>query len=266
MATGISGECLYLAGGSYFVFPSGTAAHDLSQLTLIWYFQRNAAVSPKQIICAAGSGTQAGDFSLEVLADGRLRGFHTGADAVLRFFEANSTAIPGTNLAVDTAYRLALTMGPAGTKLYVGDTLISTIVENTNGWNNARQKYWNAWTDGVQSPGDAAYDRIRLFRVQFSDTIIANFEAAHSITIGAPVAPSGDELSVPSLAEWLDSDVADVTVTKYVEQQNRGSGNGSSAANAQEVQAALTARGPATTSLGFARRPVISSTGAIPTA
>lgn len=52
---------------------------------------------------------------------------------------------------------------------------------------------------------------------------------------------SGQALSVPSLADFLKSDEADPSVTKYVSNQDRGNGTGSSAANAQEVQDALTA-------------------------
>ena len=66
-------------------------------------------------------------------------------------------------------------------------------------------------------------------------------------TIGVTVQPAENgggggpttEPLRPSLAEWLTSDEATGTPTKFVSNQNRGNGSGSSAANAQEVQAAL---------------------------
>ena len=53
----------------------------------------------------------------------------------------------------------------------------------------------------------------------------------------SPASPANPNL--PSLAEWLTSDAATGTPTKYVSNQNRGNGTGSSPVNAQEVQAAL---------------------------
>jgi hypothetical protein len=45
------------------------------------YYQRSGAAD-KHILLAAGNGSPAGDFSLEVLANGKLRAWHTGQDGV----------------------------------------------------------------------------------------------------------------------------------------------------------------------------------------
>ena len=65
----------------------------------------------------------------------------------------------------------------------------------------------------------------------------------------------GEALSVPSLAEWLVSDEPTPAATKYVSNQNRGNGSGSSPANAQEVQAALNGASPGDVLLAVCQTP-----------
>ena len=60
----------------------------------------------------------------------------------------------------------------------------------------------------------------------------------------------------PSLSTFLASDEADPgTITKYVSNQNRGNGSGSSAANAQEVQSALNGASAGQTFLAICQTP-----------
>ena len=60
---------------------------------------------------------------------------------------------------------------------------------------------------------------------------------------------------MPSLAEWLVSDEPTPAATKYVSNQNRGNGSGSSPANAQEVQAALNGASPGQTFVAVCQTP-----------
>jgi Concanavalin A-like lectin/glucanases superfamily len=236
MVQGIGGTSAYTNGSGHATIPANDPDHDLSELTISFYYQRNSAAA-KQILLAAGNGTQAGDFSIEVLANGRLRGYHVGQDLQLRFFESTN-GITGTDLQVGTAHRIDLTLGSLGARIYLnGAPLIHAfILANTNGWNNTRIKYLGRWIDGALSPADGAFDRLRIWDRQLTSLQISILEPARSITL-----PGGEtlELSVPSLAEWLLSDEATPAATKYVSNQNRGNGSGSSPANAQEIQAAL---------------------------
>jgi hypothetical protein len=60
---------------------------------------------------------------------------------------------------------------------------------------------------------------------------------------------------IPSLTEWLTGDEATPTPTKYVSDQNRCDGSGSSPGNAQKVQAALNGASPGQTIVAVAETP-----------
>jgi hypothetical protein len=219
-----------------------------------FYYQRNSAAA-KQILVAAGDGAQAGDFSIEVLANGKLRGYHVGQDNVLRFFE-DPAGVSGTNLQVGTAHRIDLTLGPLGARIYLdgAELTAAAIPANVNSWNNARVKYLGVFSDGASEPAVGAFDRFRIWDRQLSGAEIALLEPAQS-TVLPSLSPPGDELSVPSLAEWLPSDEPNPTATKYVSNQNRGNGSGSSPGNAQEVQAALNGASPGDVLLAVCQTP-----------
>lgn len=250
---GVDGTSAYTSGGGYATLPANQPAHALSALTISFYYQRASAAS-KQILLAAGDGSEAGDFSIEVPATGRLRGWHTGQDARLRFFEA-SDGITGTNLQVGTAYRIELSLGPDGARIYLdgAELTAAAIPANVNGWNNAREKYLGRWTDGVLDPAVGVFDRLRVWHRQLSNAEIALLEPAQSTAL--PSSQTGEAPLAPSLTEWLVSDEVDPTVTKYVSNQNRGNGSGSSPANAQEVQAALNGAAPGSTFLAVCQTP-----------
>jgi hypothetical protein len=259
LVAGDDGTSAYTDGLAYATIPADIAAYNLAAITISFYYQRESA-SDKHILLAAGNGSEAGDFSIEVLANGRLRAWHTGQDRVLRHFES-SGGITGTNLQVGTAHRIDLTLGPQGARLYLdgAELTAAAIPENSNGWNNGRVKYLGRWTDGVQAPAVGVFDRLRIWNRQLTGAEIAELEPAQSITLpgeepGEPGQP-GDALSVPSLAEWLVSDEPDPTPTKYVSNQNRGNGSGSSPANAQEVQAALNGASPGHVLLAVCQTP-----------
>jgi hypothetical protein len=245
----------YTDGSAYATIAAGVAAHNLGALTISLYYQRAAAAN-KHILLAAGDGSAAGDFSLEVLANGRLRGYHTGQDGTLRYFE-DQTGITGTNLQVGTAHRIDLSLGSQGARIYLDGAELgaAAIAANSNGWNNARVKYLGRWTDGVQGQAVGVFDRLRIWNRQLTGAEIAELEAAQSISLPGQSGPPGDALSVPSLAEWLVSDQPDPTPTKYVSNQTRGNGSGSSPANAQEVQAALNGAAPGQTFLAVCQTP-----------
>jgi hypothetical protein len=234
MIQGIAGTSAYTNGSGYATIAANDPDHDLSELTISFYYQRNSAAA-KHVLLAAGDGTQPGDFSIEVLANGRLRGYHVGQDGVLRFFESGS-GVTGTNLQVGSAHRIDLTLGSLGARIYLDAAPLGNafIPANTNGWNNTRVKHLGIFP-GELSPADGAFDGMRIWNRQLTSQQIATLEPAQSI--GLPQNPQ--ELSVASLAEWLKSDEADPTPTKFVSNQNRGNGSGSSPENAQELQAAL---------------------------
>jgi hypothetical protein len=251
MVQGIGGTSAYTGGSGYATTPANHPAHELPALTISFYYQPNSAAA-KHILFAAGNGTQAGDFSIELLANGRLRAYHVGQDNVLRFFESTN-GVTGTNLQVGTAYRIDLTLGSLGARIYLDGVPLTDafILANTNGWNNSPIKYLGVFTDGVSSPADGAFDRFRIWDRQLSNEQIAVLEPAQSITL--PVGQA--ELTVPSLAEWLISDESDPLPTKYVSDQNRGDGSGSSPANAQAVQTALSGAAPGDTFLAVCQTP-----------
>ena len=253
MVQGVGGTSAYTDGSGFATIPANDPDHNLSELTISFYYQRNSAAA-KHILLAAGDGTQAGDFSLEVLANGRLRGYHVGQDAELRFFESTAGII-GTNLQVGTAHRIDLTLGSRGARIYLDGAPLITgfILANRNGWNNTRVKHLGVFTDGVGAPANGAFDGFRLWNRQLTSEQIATLEPARSITL--PGVPPAQVLLVPSLAEWLPSDESNPTPTKYVSNANRGSGNGSSAANAQEVQAALNGASAGQTLLAVCQTP-----------
>ncbi len=65
---GVGGTSAYTDGSAYATIPADQAAHALNALTLSFYYERGSAAA-KQILLAAGDGTQPGDFSIEVLAE-----------------------------------------------------------------------------------------------------------------------------------------------------------------------------------------------------
>jgi hypothetical protein len=186
----------YTDGSGYATIPANHPAHDLPGLTISFYYQRNSAAA-KHVLLAAGDGTQPGDFSLEVLANGRLRGYHVGQDGQLRFFEGTN-GITGTDLQVGTAHRIDLTLGSLGARIHLdGAPLTSAfILANTNGWNNSRIKHLGVFPGGTLSPADGAFDGLRLWNQQLASEQIARFlEHAQSIVIdvgGLPVDPPAD--------------------------------------------------------------------------
>ena len=173
-----------------------------------------------------------------------LRAWHVGQDAQLRFFDSTS-GITDTNLQVGTAHRIDLTLGPSGARIYLDGAPLTNgfILANQNGWNNARIKHLGMWTDGVTDGADGAFDHFRIWHRELTSAQIADLEPAQSITLpGAP--QPAQELSVPSLGSFLKNDQTNPPPTKYVSNQTRGNGSGSSPANAQELQAASMARRP----------------------
>ena len=236
--------------------PANDTHHNLPAGSISVYFQPEELVSPKQHIIGCGDGTQIGDFSVELNAAGTLRGYHVGQDGVLRFWGSFSS-IPGSVISNETAYRMDLTFGSDGAKIYIDGVLLDTIEENTNFWNNTRVKVFGAWTNLTQGFANMAFDRLRVWDGPLTQAEIDDLPAAQTATISGeePPAPTGDVLSVPSLAEWLVSDETDPAVTKYVSDQDRGDGSGSSAANAQEVQDALDGASPGDVLLAVCQTP-----------
>jgi len=199
------GTSLFKTGGQYGTLPNIAPAHNFGAMTISVYYQPNSALNKHTLLAGSGefSGV-AGDFSLERLTNGRLRAFHYDQAGDLGFFES-SAGIAATNLATDTAYRIDLSLGPAGAALYLDGALVSSLPTHTNAWNNARVKYLGIWVDGVQSSVDGAFDKLRIWDRQLTQTEITALEAATSVTLGTP-AVGGTEPQMPSLAEWLTND------------------------------------------------------------
>lgn len=201
LVEGIGGTSAYTDGSAYATIPANMAAHDLAALTISFYYQRGSAAA-KHTLLAAGDGTQAGDFAIELLESGRLRGWHVGQDGVRRFFESTD-GVSGTDLQVDTAYRIEVTFGPQGARIYLDGAALTAaaIPAHTNGWNNARIKYLGRSTDGASAPAVGAFDRLRLWSWQLSDAEIALLEPPQSTTLpdlsAVPSAPAAG-------AYWVD--------------------------------------------------------------
>jgi hypothetical protein len=250
MVQGVGGTSAYTNGsGSYATIPANDPDHNLGALTISFYYERNSATI-KHILLAAGNGSQAGDFSIEVLPNGRLRGYHVGQDAVLRFFESTN-GITGTNLQVGTAHRIDVTFGSLGARIYLDGAPLSAafILANTNGWNNTRVKYLGVFTDGIGGPADGAFDRMRLWNRQLTDSQIASLEPAVSITLASqlPLVPAMDFLASDGILPGSG--------IVYVYDTNLGNGSGSSALNAKEIQAAINAATAGQTLVAVAATP-----------
>ena len=185
---GAGGTSAYTDGSAYATVPANVAAHDLAGLTISFYYQR-ASAAAKQILLAAGEAGmhQAGDFSIEVLANGGLRAWHVGQDGVLRFFESTN-GVTGTNLQVGTAHRIDLSLGSQGARIYLdgAELTAAAIPDNTNGWNNGRVKYLGRWIDGIQAPAVGVFDCLRIWNRQLTSAEIADLEPAQSVALPQP--------------------------------------------------------------------------------
>ncbi|MGH6921109.1 MAG: LamG-like jellyroll fold domain-containing protein, partial [Geminicoccaceae bacterium] len=201
LVEGVGGTSAYTDGSAFATIPANAAAHNLAALTISFYYQRNSAAA-KHTLLAAGDGTQTGDFSIEALANGRLHGWHVGQHGLLRSFESTDGVI-GTNLQVGTAYRIDLSLGSQGARIYLdgAELTAARIPENTNGWNNGRDKYLGRWTDGVEAPAVGALDRLRIWSGQLSDAEIALLQPPQSTMLpdlsAVPSAPAAG-------AYWVD--------------------------------------------------------------
>jgi Concanavalin A-like lectin/glucanases superfamily len=188
LVEGDDGTSAYTDGSAYATIPANVAAHDLAGLTISFYYQR-ASAAAKQILLAAGEAGvhQAGDFSIEVLANGGLRAWHIGQDGVLRFFESTN-GVTGTNLQVGTAHRIDLSLGSQGARIYLdgAELTAAAIPDNTNGWNNGRVKYLGRWVDGIQAPAVGVFDCLRIWNRQLTSAEIADLEPAQSVTLPQP--------------------------------------------------------------------------------
>jgi hypothetical protein len=180
---GIDGTSAYTSGSGYATIPADRPEHDLAELTISFYYQRQSAAA-KQILLAAGDDSQPGDFSIEVQADGRLRGYHRGQDAKLRFFEGPE-GITDADLQVGRAYRIDLTLGPSGARIYLdGKPLRNAFIpDNTNGWNNGRIKFLGVFPDGALSPAHGVFDGLRIWDRQLTEAQIASLERPRSIPL-----------------------------------------------------------------------------------
>jgi hypothetical protein len=117
---------LFTDGSAYATMPANVPAHNLAALTISFYYQRESS-GGKQILLAAGKGSQAGDFSF------RGAGGRTAAGLAHR---------PGRRAALLRQHH------PQGARLYLDGTQVvaAAISQNTNGWNNTRVKYLGLWT------------------------------------------------------------------------------------------------------------------------
>jgi hypothetical protein len=140
---------LFTDGSAYATMPANVPAHNLAALTISFYYQRESS-GGKQILLAAGKGSQAGDFSF------RGAGGRTAAGLAHR---------PGRRAALLRQHH------PQGARLYLDGTQVvaAAISQNTNGWNNTRVKYLGLWTDGVQAPAFGAFDRLRIWNRELSN-------------------------------------------------------------------------------------------------
>lgn len=189
LVQGVAGTSLFKTDGTaHLLLPANNPAHALSELSIDFYYQPFAN-DHKHILFTGGTdGVNAiGDFSIERLTNGRLRAWHVGNDggvAALRFFEGpgdtgtGSSGISATNLVVDTAYRITITLGPGSARLYLDGTEVANIPENINGWNNAAQKYLGVWQDGTLDPAQGVLDHLRIWDGELEPSGVAALEPA----------------------------------------------------------------------------------------
>lgn len=208
LVTGDAGTSAFKTGVAHAVLPANRPAHDLASLTLSIYYEPRTAIS-KHVIINRGIGEAPGDFSIERLADRRLRGWHVGQDGILRFF-GSTDGIAGTSLDDGTAYRIDVTFGPDGASLYLDGVLQSTIASNINGWNNTAPLSIGVWNDGTLAALDGAVDLLRLWSGQLSQADLALLEAPQSVALSAPP-PSGDLLGSWPLSETSGTTFLDAT-------------------------------------------------------
>lgn len=240
MVRNVGGTSAHTTGSGWATFPASQAAHALTDLTISFYYQRRTEAA-KHVLLAAGDGTAAGDFSIEVLANGRLRGYHVGQDAVLRFFDDNlGLGIASTDLGL-AAHRITVSFGGLGAKIYLDGTplTVGTIEENLNGWNNSRVKYLGAFPTTLATPADGAFDHVRLWDRQLSDAEVAGLEPATSITLTPPVTTG---LIVPDVGQFLTNDDFAIPSQGTIRWASPGaSGNGTSEGSAGDLHAMLAA-------------------------
>jgi hypothetical protein len=211
LVSGVGGTSACNAGtGAYATLPASQAAHNLGALTLSFYYQRNS-MAAKHVLFAVGDGTAIGDLSIEVLANGLLRGYHVGGDGVLRFFESTN-GITGARFPVGTARRIDVSLGAAGAQIFVDGAAYpaATIAANTNGWNNAAVKYLAVFP-GPKANAVGLFDHVRLWNVQLSAAQIAALEPARSVTLVVPAPISTWTLN--GTGGFADSGAADVDFT-----------------------------------------------------
>lgn len=82
MVQGIGGTSAYTSGSGYATIPANDPDHNLSGLTISFYYQRDSAAA-KHILLAAGDGAQVGDFSIEF--------WQTGVCAVITLARTHSS-------------------------------------------------------------------------------------------------------------------------------------------------------------------------------
>lgn len=180
LVQGIAGTSLFKTGGSaHLLLPANNPAHDLSQPSISFYYQPFAS-DDKHILFTGSDpapGNNVGEFSIERLTNGRLRAWHVGQDGGLRFFE-DTSGIAATNLVVDAAVRITATFGPGGAKIYVDDTEVANIPENTNGWDNTVNKYLGVWSDGASPTSQGVFDHLRIWDGELEASGVAALEPA----------------------------------------------------------------------------------------
>lgn len=188
LVSGVSGQSFFKDGNNaYFTIPANNPLHNLGALSFSLYFQPSSDAAA-MTICARANSTTIGGFSLERRPDGRLRGWHVGPDGGLRFFGNDANGIPGTNLVVGTAYRITVTMGPSGLKIYLNDSQVDHITQNTNSWVNSSAWFFGIFTNAVNGPMRGAIDFIRVWSGELQASAVAGLEDATSITT-----PTGEQ-------------------------------------------------------------------------
>lgn len=181
LVSGVSGQSFWKNGDTaYFTLPANNPTHNLGSLSFSFYFQPSTN-APFMCICARSNSSTPGGFSIERRDSGRLRGWHVGQDGGLRFFANDPTGIPGTNLVVGTAYRITVTMGLGGFKIYLDDDLAAHISENINTWNNSAAWFFGVYTD-LSLPMFGALDHIRVWDGELQPSGVAALEPAASIS------------------------------------------------------------------------------------
>jgi hypothetical protein len=232
------GKCIAWSGNTgEYAQVNHNSLHKTADGTIVITGQCDRLDEKSTLLVGEVGGT-AGGFAVEINTNGSVRAFLRNASSTPVTLVTNAG-----DVVLNQAFTVVFKWGVAGLSLSVWDESGAAIGRSVNltmtggMTDNTSAIRFGAYHTDV-SHHDGPYGRVVWMNRRIDDEEEALLAKPRSVT-RIVAAPQG-VMTLPSLSEWLRSDVANPgTITKFVSNANRGNGSGSSAANAQEVQAAL---------------------------